>query len=196
MSGTLTALQYDSATMPLSPCVTYYEAFDRGSRYVFEAKTIERAALRDDFNEFLIQYPEAHHPSLGLLDQGNYTMLVSVEGSPLRPIVVFDFQNNSTGEVFEGVRMDNVAYIEEFAKAGQGKSSFELGVFEMAWSIEYLKKMFGQHVEGTEEFWTKFTGDLDVAMMPANLQREMMLQGVPYKPVIVDKSHAVFEAEH
>jgi len=196
MSGKLTAIYYGDKKMPLSPYVADYVAYDTKGAFVFQVNVIERAALSDNFNEFLVQFPDEHCAVILSLPKGNYTMNVSIDGTPLKPIVVFEFQNNNTGEVYPCICMDNAKFVEEFDRNAIGKSGVELEIFEMSWSTEYLKMLFSGHIEGSEEFWTKFTGDLDVALMPVNLQMTMIQQGSPYKPVIVDKSQATFEQGH
>jgi hypothetical protein len=196
MSGKLTAIQYDSSKLPLSPHVLEYTAFDASEAIVFRADVVEPELLRDSFNEFVVRVPEGQQVDLLNVPQGEYAMLVSIEGNAERPIVIFDFQDVNSGEVYQGVRMDQAQFISDFALVTYGMEPSESEVIEMPWSIEYMKDVLGADIRADKEFWSKLAGDLDVVLMPINIQMEMASQGKPYKPVKVDKSQAVPEIRH
>lgn len=195
----ITAVNYDKSVFPMSPHMLSYSIYDAPEALVIEVNGDH--SLVDNFSCAVDRDTKA---VIRGLQGDSYTMEVSVEGEKEKPTITFSMVNSTTGETDRTFKMDQSEFLETYRPAyvawcleNSGfindftapmefwtEEMFAMGQeFETQWSIKFLKdKVFGDAIEAPEKFWAIFTRDLDVALMPINIEMERAREGEPEKP--------------
>lgn len=182
----LSAVVFDREDFPLSPHVLEYVAYEEPHRIVI----VGQSPLQNQFNEFVVKFPECEQVLFPHLSGGSHTMKVHVSGHGADPIINFDVYNNQTAHIVDTVQMAQGDFISRFVLELGNLPKEEMIKREESWSVDYLKGVFGGKLEGDDTFWYQFNGVLDVALLPVNIRMDRLRSGLPDKPFTVQTQNA------
>ncbi len=181
MTAKLTAIEFDKKAFPLSPhmqCFTVREEFRR-----IVVTGYGDLAMSGNFNVPLAQ----DRPELKSQPEGAYSLLVTTEGRPISPIIVFSLKDLRSGGLEQLNRLPLREFLSDFEMANMERTdTMPDGFFEVAWTAAYLQKRLGHEINGGSEFWAKLHEELDMAIVPLQTRMVMQSQRVAGKKLVVE----------
>ncbi len=177
----LSAVVFNREDFPLSPHVVEYVAYEQADSIVIVGQSL----LQDQFNEFVVRFSEQEQASLPHLSGGSHTMKIHVSGHGADPIINFDIHNNQTAHIVDTVQMSQGDFITRFVVELGNLPQDEMMRQEEPWSVDYLKGVFGEKLEGNDAFWKQFNGSLDVALVPVNIRMDRLRSGLSDKSFVI-----------
>lgn len=194
----ITALLFDDTTFPFSPHYKEFDIREELNRIVVTG--YDKKPKQDD--DFMVEFARREEAYAPLLPDGEYHILARML-SPIDQVpknkadqfkIEFSFYNTATNKIEAAATIDAKDYLESYAAyfnaAGRpdpNKPEMQNRAEELEkqYSLNYMKKAFGQLIQGNDAFWTQFYGSIDIATAPVNMEISLARDGVAPKPIVV-----------
>ena len=186
--GSIISQVFNSEAFPLSVHCENYHLSDRGNELVIQA--IRSEAAPDLYTYIYSEDEKAFYKDC---PNENYTIVTTLDDDIREsPEIVFSLKNDRTGDCDVEYRLDYAAYLDDYQthyliaiESGYIRIGEMNSEFEMEFSTNYIKERVGKIIEGTDEFWHRFTGNLDNATLALSYQTHMAKGEIEDKPIRV-----------